>query len=356
MTSFSSLLSSLGDKGQAPVPVTRITPQTTQPDPRPSTPVDRFKLTPNNAAAGVKRRSDDLDDVPKPKNIKTEQNAIPARPSAPSNRFQLTAKPTAPRASSSAPTKTMTATSRPVNQLRTAPGPGPLTKPGASEIAARPSTAEGATKKKSFLSILEKAKAAQVAAAATSAGGIKHKPVERLTKKERIRLREEAMAQHKPGKKPQLGERSRSGTPNTANGAILAKKAQLPEMMYKGTMKKASTVEPLNYKGTMKPAGSVPKSAPKKGLPQDKYGGYASWSDLNDEDEDEDEEEGYDESDDDMEGGFDDVEAEEQAALAAAKREDQAALAEEARLKREKEERKRKLLALSKSAAAKKKF
>ena len=100
----------------------------------------------------------------------------------------------------------------------------------------------------------------------------------------------------------------------------------------------------------------VAKKPAQKNLGQDKYGGYASWSDL-DEAEDEEEEEDY-ESDasSDMEGGFDDVEREETEALKFARKEDQAALEEEERLKREKLERKRKLLELSKSAAAKKRY
>jgi hypothetical protein len=185
-------------------------------------------------------------------------------------------------------------------------------------------------------------------------GGIKHKPVERMSLAEKRRLREEQLAQKKAGKKGQasLSDRSRSGTPN-GPGKPAAKK-QTQELSYKGTMKKPA--EPLNYKGTMRAAGSGPKPAAKKGMPQDKYGGYASWSDL-DEVEDEEEEDGYEsEGSDDMEAGFDDVETEESAALRAARKEDQEALEEEARLKREKLERQRKLQALIKNAASKKKY
>jgi len=204
---------------------------------------------------------------------------------------------------------------------------------------------------------LEKAKAAQEAAkASNAAGGITHKAVERLTKKDKLRLREEAVVQQrkagKAGKTGQL-DRSRSGTPIGATGKTgVPQKTAAPETSYKGTMKKLA--EPLAFKGTMRPAGSVPKPVPKKGMAQDKYGGYASWSDLDDA---EDEEEGYYDSDsDDMEAGLDDVEAEENAALRLARKEDQEALEEEERLKKEKLERKRKLQALSQNAAAKKKF
>ena len=186
-----------------------------------------------------------------------------------------------------------------------------------------------------------------------------HKPAEKLTKRDRERLRQEALEKEKAAAKngnlkaPGTGvaDRSRSGTP------VDGKKKAAP-IGYAGTMKKPPGK--LNYGGTMRAAQpgekrAQPSNAKRKDLGQDKYGGYASWSDL---DAAEDEEEGgYDESDlSDMEGGFDDVEEEEQLALRAARKEDQAALAEEERLKREKLERKKKLMALSKGAAAKKKY
>jgi hypothetical protein len=133
------------------------------------------------------------------------------------------------------------------------------------------------------------------------------------------------------------------------------KKAQ--ETSYKGTMKKSA--EPLAYKGTMRAGESArPHAKPvvKKGMGQDRYGGYASWSDLSDAEE-EGEEEDYDSAaSSDMEGGFDDVDREETAALRAARREDQAALEEEERHRREKLERKKRLQALNKNAAAKRRI
>ncbi|KAK1072078.1 hypothetical protein LTR12_001463 [Friedmanniomyces endolithicus] len=362
MTSFSSLLSSLGDKGQAPVPSPRNGPTTTTAtQPRPNDAVDRFKLTASNVVAGVKRRSAEPEATVKQKIIKTEHNSIPSRLAAPSNRFQLTAKPAASRTAPAAGQRPATASEPSTKPVWHSPKQ-PARAVGASNFPTPPSTGDGApAKKKGFASILERAKAAQAAAAASSAGGIKHKAVEKLTQKERLRIREEAVAQHKARRRAvRTGERSWSGMPGTGNGAIGGvKKVPAPETMYKGTMKKAAA-DPLAWKGTMKAAGSVPKPTPKKGLPQDRYGGYASWSDLDDAEEEEGEgerEEEYgDESEDDMEGGFDDLEAEESAALAAAKKEDQAALAEEERHKREKLERKGKLMELSKSAAARKKY
>ncbi|KAK5127117.1 hypothetical protein LTR85_008477 [Meristemomyces frigidus] len=356
MTSFSTLLSSLGDKPEAPTQssanVSKST--STQPDRRANGATDRFKLTPNNAAAGVKRKSQEPETVVRPKIIKTEQNGLPSRPAAaPASRFQLSAKPSAagrPTAAVQRPAIATASTSNPQRPLSKLPP-----RPAAAGTLTPPGTADGSAKpKKGFAAMLEKAKAAEAAAKTSGIGGIKHKAVEKLSRRERERMKEEALAQQKAAKKSQLAqiERSRSGTPNVAGKPGVQKKA--PESAYKGTMKKAAP-EPVAYKGTMGKVRSGPQPAPKKGMAQDKYGGYASWSDLDDAEEEADEPDDYD-SEDDMEGGFDDVEAEETAALRAARREDQEALEEEERLKREKLERKRRLQALSKTAAARKKF
>lgn len=216
---------------------------------------------------------------------------------------------------------------------------------------------------------MQKAKAAEEAAKAAGSSTIKHRPVEKMTKREREKEREKAQQVAaangklgvKGGKTVGLADRSRSGTPNAAvKSGMQGKKA--PEIAYKGTMKgPAKPVPEIAYKGTMRkslPGEQVAKqAAAKKGMAQDKYGGYASWSDLSGAEDEEDEEDGYDsEGSSMMEAGLDDVEAEESMALRAAQREDREALLEEERLKREKNERKKKLLALSKSAAARKKY
>lgn len=211
---------------------------------------------------------------------------------------------------------------------------------------------------------MEKAKAAEEAAKAAGSSMIKHKTVEKMSKREREREKERAQqaaaANGKPGvkggKAGALTDRSRSGTPNDVKPGM-QKKA--PEIAYKGTMKApAKPVPEIAYKGTMRksmPGEQAAKTAAKKGMAQDKYGGYASWSDLSGA-EDEEEEDYDSDGSSMMEAGLDDVEAEETMALRAAKREDQEALAEEERLKREKNERKKKLLALSKNAAARRKY
>ncbi|KAK5132772.1 hypothetical protein LTR08_008657 [Meristemomyces frigidus] len=362
MTSFSSLLSSLDDKPQAPKQAISASqrPPPAQPDRKPSGAADRFKLTPSNAVAGVKRRSAEPQSAPKPKIIKTEPGGLPSRPAAPASRFQLSSKSGVPGKPSSIAQRPAIATSS--STIPPKGAPRAPQKQGGPSTTTPPGTADGSVKpKKGFAAMLERAKAAEAAAKTAGPGGITHKAVVKLSRRERERMKEEALVQQKAAaKKGQLAptERSRSGTPNGHGKAgTLQKRPIAPESTYKGTMKKAPAVaEALAYKGTMGKVRSGPKSEPQKGLAQDKYGGYASWSDLDDaEDEEGQEPDDYD-SEDDMEGGFDDLEAEETAALRVAKKEDQAALEEEERLKREKMDRKKRLLALSKTAAAKRKF
>lgn len=354
LQSFSSLLSSLGDKPQPPN--TSSVHSRPQPDRKATGLANKYELTPNNAVAGVKRRSAEPETSPRSKILKTEQNGIPSRPLAvPGSRFTLSEKViTASRpAVPTSQHKPITASSSTNGLSRPAP------KSGTASTTASTTTNGPAPPKRQggFAAILQRAKAAEEAAKASSVGAIKHKVTEKLTKRERIRLREEALAEQQAWKKGKHGpsDRSRSGTPSGAGRPGGAKsKATVPESGYAGTMKKAPAAVPIGYAGTMKAAGSAPKPPPKKGQAQDKYGGYASWDDLDDAEDDEEEGYGSDASSD-MEGGYDDVQQEESAALRAARKEDQEAMAEEEQLKNEKQARQKKLQALVKSAAAAKK-
>lgn len=213
-------------------------------------------------------------------------------------------------------------------------------------------------KKTGYAAVMARAKAAEEAAKSAGNHTIKHKPVERLTKKDRERLRQEAREKQKPGAAGAPGKmaaqagRSRSGTPSDPRAT---KKTPAP-LAYSGTMRKPPA--PIGYKGTMraqdpaKPA-KAPEARTDKFGGKDKYGGYASWSDLDDAEDDD--EEPYD-SESDMEGGWDEVEREEAAAAAVARKEDQEALEEENRHKAEKLARKKKLEMLSKQAKGKQRF
>lgn len=317
-------------------------------------------MTPNNIAAGSKRKSEEPVSSPQAKSMKITPSSGPGRSAA---QLPQTAAPsrslpnvaTAPyrgTARSAAPNSAIKPVSKPVSKssLGTAVPPiAPLTQAGATTSTAVPS------KKRGFAALLEKAKVSQEASKVAVNNGIKHKPMDRVSRKEREKLQKVPAVQQqkaRPATQPKAAIRAQSGAVQEARPS-LQKKAT--ETSYKGTMRKAP-VE-LGYKGTMKAAGhEKPASKPvaKKGLGQDKYGGYASWSDL---DEAEDDEEDYDSGgSSDMEGGFDDVEREEIAALRAARREDQEALQEEERHRQDKLDRKKRLEALNKNAAARRRI
>jgi hypothetical protein len=229
------------------------------------------------------------------------------------------------------------------------PAPKPTTPATASSSAA------SAAPKKGYLALLQKAK--EKDATKPAAPPVQNGPTKIMTKKERLALKAEASASAK-GKKPGVGLSAR---PTDAKGATLPEKKKPVEVGYQGTARPAKQPVQVGYKGTARPA-SAPASTSRNGTPvakskpkptKGRYDGYAEWSDLDDM---EDEDDYASDASSDMEGGIWDVEQEEQFALKTAKKEDAEALAEEARLKREKEERKRKLMGLSKQAAAKKKY
>jgi hypothetical protein len=237
---------------------------------------------------------------------------------------------------------------KPITQAGTSSAPPkaavPASKP-APPAAASASTSSAAPKK-GYLALLQKAK--EKDATKPAAPPVQNGPTKILTKKERLALKAEASAAAK-GKKPGVGPPRK---PTDAKGAALPDKKKAVDVGYQGTARPAKQPVQAGYKGTARPA-SAPASTSRGGTPASKskpkptkgrYDGYAEWSDLDDM---EDEEDYASDASSDMEGGVWDVEQEEQLALKAAKKEDAEALAEEARLKREKEERKKKLLDLA---------
>ncbi|KAL5113465.1 hypothetical protein ACEQ8H_008657 [Pleosporales sp. CAS-2024a] len=248
---------------------------------------------------------------------------------------------------------------KPISQANT-----PSVAPKAASSAPKPappaatsssSTSTSAAPKKGYLALLQKAKEKDATKPVTPP--VQHGPTKILTKKERLALKAEATASAK-GKKPLAGASAKITDAKTAAGP---EKKKSVEVGYQGTARPLKQPVQAGYKGTARPA-SVPASTSRNGTPaarskpqpaKGRYDGYADWSDLDDMEDEED----YDsEGSSDMEGGVWDLQEEEQLALKAAKQEDAEALAEENRLKREKEERKRKLLALEKKAAAKRKY
>ncbi|KAF2238103.1 hypothetical protein EV356DRAFT_564295 [Viridothelium virens] len=225
-------------------------------------------------------------------------------------------------------------------------------KPANSNIAGSSASASTAPKSR-YLATLEKAKAAQ--AAKSSVGIIKHKPIERLQKKDRLALKAEASGRKKPhaAKPAPSSKDTRNGVKSEDASKVRPKPA---ESGYKGTMR-PSAAAPTAYKGTMRASASTPNlakgrpSAPDKTRSKEKgrMAGYASYSeadsydDEDDEELEEEEEEGGHGSDmsSDMEAGMDDVFDEEQLSLRVARKEDDEALKEENELRARKEARKR---------------
>ncbi|KAH6627913.1 hypothetical protein F5144DRAFT_577254 [Chaetomium tenue] len=255
----------------------------------------------------------------------------------------------------------------------------------------RPSpTDSGPPKKRSYAEIMARAKANSEHR--ESLGKIQHKTVERnMTMKERKELKVEDARKSKTGTRRPTTARTGptsasfrdvtklpgargslpSGSANTKKAAPAeekkVKKAALATTGYTGTARPRPGSSTVSKSG----ATSRPSS---EGRPRDRprYGGPVSSSrrsreeeeEMDDfivDDEDEDEAPGYDtgrqyrydsyEEESDMEAGISDIEDEEQLADRQARREDLEQEALEKRLKREKEERRRRFLEATKSKA-----
>lgn len=217
------------------------------------------------------------------------------------------------------------------------------------------STASAAAPKKGYLALLQKAKEKDSTKPVAPPG--KHEPTKILSRKERLALKAEASAGAK-GKKAAPGMQSKQ---IDARNDLAKEKKKPMDVGYQGTARPAKKAIEVGYRGTARPSSAPasssrngPVAAKAKPSTKGRYDGYADWDDLDDMEDDE--EDYASDASSDMEGGMWDVEEEEQMALKVAKKEDAEALAEETRLKQEKEERKRKLLAMSKAAAAKRKY
>ncbi|KAF1840547.1 uncharacterized protein K460DRAFT_390049 [Cucurbitaria berberidis CBS 394.84] len=288
--------------------------------------------------------------------VRSSSTPAAARPIAPTPVSTVPYRGTA--APASAKTTNLTVRRPPPSSSASSVPPkaaAPAPKPA---LAATGSTAASATApKKGYLALLQKAK--EKDATKPIASPAKHEPTKILSRKERLALKAEASAGAK-GKKPGIGLPSRH-----LNAKVdPSKEKRKPiEVGYQGTARPTKKPVEVGYRGTARPA-SAPAPSSRDGIAAAKakskqakgrFDGYADWDDLDDMDE-EDEDDYASDASSDMEGGVWDVEQEEQMALKVAKKEDAEALAEEMRLKREKDERKRKLMAMSKAAAAKKRY
>jgi hypothetical protein len=219
-----------------------------------------------------------------------------------------------------------------------------------------------APKKGSFAEIMARAKAAQ--ATSGQVGKIQHKRIEKAPSK---REREEARAQKSQNLQKNLGPNGKfqkAGQSALGDGRAGMKESKgkipvKPEVEKK--VKKAATAT-TGYAGTARPkpgSGKAPSRSSASGSRYDRgpdryrddRRGSSSRYTYASEDEDEAEEEEEYDSDvsSDMEAAAFEVDEEEEAAARIARREDAEALAEENRLKREKEEKRKRLAAMAKS-------
>lgn len=218
-----------------------------------------------------------------------------------------------------------------------------------------------ALKKGSFAEIMARGKAAQTTLG--QIGKIQHKKIEKLPSK-----REREAMQAQKGKNIQKGLDPKGKFDGTAAAQIRDGKNGVKSSGKVGhgktsaepekKVKKAATAT-TGYAGTArpKPGASKPASRPlaagsssrDRDRLKDRGARYA-YASEEEEDEEMEEEEDYYSDESDMEAAAFEVDEEEEEAARIARREDAQALAEENRLKREKLEKKRRLLALAKKA------
>ncbi|KAI4178166.1 MAG: hypothetical protein LQ346_007536 [Caloplaca aetnensis] len=359
MSFINSVLSSIGGDGQQNfVPPAqaqpRPTPQVTQ-----SNAIGRPKIIANQLEGpnpGQKRKAEDTLPTPTTKLFKDEQG-------------QKKSNGTASGTTSLAAKQVM----RPsISTSRTAlavPYRG-TSRPGPTSASPRTPTADASKpvpKKGSYAEIMARATANNK----PSVGMIKHKPKEAISAKKEIQMRKKGLlptvaGSMKDGRNPGSSKDRKGLLPSSASLKGPGLPGQnAPQPSYKGTAAPKPKPQPA-YKGTMKPKSCIADTARRKDPRSDRSRSNSmnparrrkDYESEDDEDDDEDEDEvdlvGDDEEgieSDDMEAGFSDVEEEETAATMAARKEDERELKLENQLKREKEERKRKLAAMAAKAA-----
>jgi protein SPT2 len=207
-------------------------------------------------------------------------------------------------------------------------------------------------KKGSFAEIMARGKAVQ-ATRGGQVGKIQHKRIEKLPSK---REREEMKMQKGAQIQKNLGPNGkfRNGTPTGANGRMQAgngTKGGKPTEPEKKVKKAALAT--TGYAGTARPkpgassrAGSS-RAGPSSRPTQSSKQRYTYASEEEEEEEIDEQEDYASDGSSDMEAAAFEVDEEEEFAARAARKEDAEALAEENRLKREKEAKKRRLMAMA---------
>ncbi|KIW47626.1 uncharacterized protein PV06_00305 [Exophiala oligosperma] len=302
-----------------------------KPGPRPGLPA-----TTASPLNGLKRKAEDG---------ATKQTEKHIRPNpTPGLTSSVVRRPAAPalHAPRQPPPKT-TAVPRPkIDATPSSQKVGP-TPPGTPTSPAAKAPAKG-----SYADIMARAKLAQEARMQSQVGMIKHQATnrEKISKVAERKRQEEEKAKAAKGK---LGERPSTTKRDNSRSVSPAKKAEQGRVIK--TPRPPLHAPPSGYKGTMGlSSGRSQKEAQRKRSRYDEYLG----TDEEDEDSDigsygRDEEEGDYASDvsSDMEAGAFELDEEENKALRAAKQEDARELALENQLKKEKEERRKRLLAMA---------
>ena len=233
------------------------------------------------------------------------------------------------------------ASSAPLNAPKPPPGKAPVV-PSRSSLtdgtlpvaaAAKPAPAKG-----SYADLMARAKEAQEQRAQQQVGVIKHRDTVKQKPSKfaerRKQEQEQAKAQKLGNGKQAPQQPSRSASPQKKDDSKDAKVARsAPKPGYKGTLGIGASRKKVHQ-------GPAKKS---------KFDDYLGTDEEEDSDmADDDDQGGYDsEGSSDMEAGFDDVEVEESRALRQAQDDDARERALENQLKRDKEERRKKLVALS---------
>ncbi|KAL8799962.1 MAG: hypothetical protein Q9182_005499 [Xanthomendoza sp. 2 TL-2023] len=188
-------------------------------------------------------------------------------------------------------------------------------------------------------------------------GVIKHKPKDTVSAKKEIMMRKKGiLPDGKAPKDVRNGKSSNSPVRSPADPkspSVVGKKS-LPQPSYKGT---AAPKPQPTYKGTIKSGPSIANTARRKDSKNDRSRSNSinprrsrEYESEDEEDEVDEDDNGYSDESDNMEAGFSDVEEEETAAAKAARKEDEEQLRIENQLKKEKEDRKKRLAAMAAKA------
>ena len=232
-----------------------------------------------------------------------------------------------------------------------------LRAPGISTTSKENSKVCVTPRKGTYQEILARAKAAQESQ--SSSGIIKHKPVTKTSRRERLkRFSQSSPESHVPDKMT-----------DAVNSRRDTLKSLQPDNLVETSAKKRKRVE-LGYKGTMRPSSESAAhlrfsrfsndtaTKDSKGIAADTLGsgGNLKYRITTERGVGNTFEEYGSDASSDMEAAAFDLEEEEQQSLSAAKREDEAAAAEELELRRKKAERRKKFTQMAAIAAEKRKL